>query len=554
MKSDNQDAYSLSPMVLFRPACALLTLGLGIGAAVQAQGASPSPYGDPAAVVSPYPAGEIPCSGASIDSIKMAELEQLKWSIPRDSLIREVWRNQPSPLATPRVFRGLQPLRRPHFTVPEYRFRMRRSRGYDADRYAGILYAEPILEEDLEEGDELLSISPADTVVASRPRPYIEWDDVPQPILQDESEQGAGTCMEEEPLPDPTQFVAPAWIRARRDAQAISDEMAYVMMMTDPTDIGYLYWQLPVAPQVKDDPREYSRYLMHHAMPIVNVADAVLPKSEQRRVYWLHTVGSALQFSQAYISDNWYQGGNDYLALLFNFNWDVALNTVYKPNLMFTSSLSYKLAVNSNSKEALHHYSISQDALQYNLKAGLKAFRKWFYSFNLQFKTQIFNTYPADSPDMTAAFLSPADLNMGLGMTYNTEALSNRLKLSVSVSPISYNLKTCINHRIDPALFNIEPGRKTRSEIGSNAEATLSWDITSNISWKSRMFLFTDYHYFQADWENTFTFNITRFLSTQFYIHPRYDSSTIFGASDWHYWQLKEILSFGLSYTFSTKP
>ena len=139
-------------------------------------------------------------------------------------------------------------------------------------------------------------------------------------------------------------------------------------------------------------------------------------------------------------------------------------------------------------------------------------------------------------------------------MTYNTEALQKRLKLSVSISPISYNLKTCLNDRIDPAQFNIEPGRHTRSEIGSNTEVNLNWDITPNISWKSRLFLFSDYHYFQADWENTFTFNINRFLSTQFYLHPRFDSSADFSATKWHYWQLKEILSFGLSYTFSTKP
>lgn len=526
-----------------------MILGLGLGlAAASSHAASPSPYGDPQAVVNPYPESAEVCR-AIPDSIMEMDLETLKWSIPQDSLIREVWKHQPSPLATPSVYRGPRLLRRPHFTLPEYKFRMQRRRGYDADRYAGILYAEPILEEELEDGDELLSISSSDTIVPARPAPYIEWDDVEVTMEPDSAEPYMT-----EPDRNPAEYVTPAWITARLKAQDIYDEMAYVAMMGNPAEIDFLYWKLPEAPQLKDDRKRYSEYLMRHSMPSVDVADAFLPKSTQKRVYWLHTVGSSLQFSQAYISDNWYQGGNDYLALLFNFNWDVALNTVYRPNLMFTSALSYKLAVNSNSKDALHRYSISQDVLQYNLKAGVKAFNKWFYSFNLQFKTQIFNTYPADSPDLTSAFLSPADLNMGLGMTYNTEARHKTLKLSVSVSPISYNLKACMSNRLDPVLFNIEPGHKTRSEIGSNAEATLNWDITSNISWKSRMFLFTDYHYFQADWENTFTFNITRFLSTQFYIHPRFDSSTVFGASDWHYWQLKEILSFGLSYTFSTKP
>ena len=37
----------------------------------------------------------------------------------------------------------------------------------------------------------------------------------------------------------------------------------------------------------------------------------------------------------------------------------------------------------------MHKYNISEDIFQWNMKAGVKAFKKWFYSFNLQFKTQM---------------------------------------------------------------------------------------------------------------------------------------------------------------------
>lgn len=513
----------------------LIAVAITLVSASAAHAAGVSPYGEPGSIISPYPEAQeyTPLRADSITAYAAINPD----SIAPDPLIREVCRNSPVPFRAPAVFREARILTLPEIRLPKWQFRMPRRRGYDADRFAGITYAAPILSSELEEGDEVLSISDNDTIVWNLHDPLTydsgEWEEVQPPVFV---------------------YDTPRWISLRKAVQRQSLDLEYVAMMLRPESIRYLYSHLPVPPKIKDDRSSYSQYLMHRFMPTVDVSDAVLPHQAQQRVYWLHTVGSSLQFSQAYISDNWYQGGNDYLALLFNFNWDVALNTVYHPNLMFTSSLSYKLAVNSNSREALHRYSISQDAFQYNLKAGVKAFRKWFYSFNLQFKTQIFNTYPADSPDLTSAFLSPADLNMGLGMTYNTDAMRKTLQLSVSVSPISYNLKACMSDRIDHAQFNILPGRHTRSEVGSNAEATLSWDITPNISWKSRMFLFTDYHYFQADWENTFTFNINRFLSTQFYIHPRYDSSTLFGASKWHYWQLKEILSFGLSYTFSTKP
>ncbi|MDE6444449.1 MAG: hypothetical protein K2K64_08550, partial [Muribaculaceae bacterium] len=69
----------------------------------------------------------------------------------------------------------------------------------------------------------------------------------------------------------------------------------------------------------------------------------------------------------------------------------------------------------------------------------------------------------------------------------------------------------------------------------------------------TRVFLFTDYSYFLSDWENTMNFEINRFLSTQIYAHLRYDTSTE-SLTKWKHFQLREVLSFGLTYTFSTKP
>ncbi len=467
-----------------------------------------------------------------------ARLASSMAEVSRDEVVERYYGHTYPATGSPLVFKGLRYLPLRVVELPEYKFRMNAKAGaYDTDRFAGILYSEPLDATLLEEGDELLSISPADTIAEA--------------ALAHRS-----AVRPDEEMAEPPAFnVKPGWLRVMQEDYRMRGDMEYRYMMQYPERISYAYWQLPVPPKLADDDMSLQAMLMRQNLPMIKADEAMLPDTEQRRVHWLHTFNTGLQFSQAYISHNWYQGGNDYLALLFNFNWDVALNTVFHPDLLFTSNLVYKLAVNSNSSDALHKYSISQDPLQYNLKMGVKAFKKWFYSFTLQFKTQFFNAFPADSYVMSSSFLSPADLNMGLGMTYNLSKRHDTLKFSASIAPISYNLKACMNtRRVDPTQFNIEAGRHTRSEFGSNAELTLNWDITSNISWKSRVFLFTDYHYFQADWENTFNFNITRFLSTQLYLHPRYDSSGDFAASKWHYWMLKEILSFGLSYTFSTKP
>ncbi|MDE6097087.1 MAG: DUF3078 domain-containing protein [Muribaculaceae bacterium] len=389
-------------------------------------------------------------------------------------------------------------------------------------------------------------------------RQLIEDLDILQ--ISDDSIPSPGMAMEiilEEPTPDYSQLtgdVTPKWLRDALDSYRIQEDFMYGLMVTEPSTIDYSYWDLPVPPRLRDDDVTFAGYIRRMNLPELDPEKgAVLPEDNLRRIHWLHNVGAAMQFSQAYVSKNWYQGGNNHLALLFNFNWNVQLNQVYHPNLLFQSALSYKLGLNSTPQDEVHAYSISEDVLQYNLNTGLKAFKKWFYSFNLQFKTQILRNYEQNSMTRKASFLSPGDFNLGLGMAYSHQNQKKTLQLTATVSPLSYNLKTCITDKIDHAQFNIGPNRHTRSEIGSNGEFNMIWQITPNINYKTRIFLFTDYDYFLADWENTMSFAINKFLSTQIYIHMRYDTSTeIFNS--WKHFMLREILSFGLTYTFSTKP
>lgn len=345
----------------------------------------------------------------------------------------------------------------------------------------------------------------------------------------------------------------PKWLSDAMRAQRIQQELEYRYMIWHPKRIDYAYWDLPVPPRLPEEDKSYAGYLKRMHISIAPMK-ADLQGAEIGKRHWLHYFNTSLQFSQSYQSSNWYQGGNNYLALLFNFTWNVDLNTVFHPNLLFQSALNYKLGINSNPSESMHSYSISQDNLQYNLKAGLKAFKHWFYSFNLQLKTPMFRAYPADSGTRQASFLSPGSLNLGLGMTYDLVNAKKTFKLSASISPLSYNLKTCIDKDVEHEQYGIKPWRSTASDVGSNVEANMRWQITPDILWTSRLFLFTNYDYFLGEWEHTFNFNINRFLSTQIYLHPRFDSSSEFNSSKWHYWMFKEVLSFGLSYTFSTKP
>lgn len=324
-------------------------------------------------------------------------------------------------------------------------------------------------------------------------------------------------------------------------------------LMRHPQHVTYLAWTLPEPPRLLPTEDNTDEFLIADVAVDTEAAPVPVQLDDVKRANWLHKTDASLQFSQAYLSPNWYQGGSNNLSLLINLLWDVRLNEVYHPSLLFESTLSYKLGLYSTPQDSVHNYSVSEDLLQYNMKFGIRARSKWFYSFTTQFKTQLLNNYGENSTVRKAAFMSPGELNLGLGMTYSTTGRKGKLKFNVSLAPVSYNLKTCLNRQVDPTQFSIKAGRKTQSQVGSSAEATLQWSITSNISWRSRMFLFTNYDDFQGDWENTFNFAVNRFLSTQIYAHLRYDTSSEPVRKSWRHWMFKEILSFGFRYTFSTK-
>lgn len=347
--------------------------------------------------------------------------------------------------------------------------------------------------------------------------------------------------------------VLPSWLTENIRSRNMMSELIYTRMIEDPSFIEYKYWALPEPPKLPEDDPSFFAYLKKLDLPVPEQKKEEFQLHDIEKRHWLHIFKSGIQFSQAYISPNWYQGGNNHLALLVDLLWDVSLNQVYHPNLMFHNTVSYKLGLNSTPQDKYHKYAISEDLFQWNLRFGIKAFKKWFYSFTTQFKTQFLNNYPQDSKVRTASFLSPGDLNIGLGMTYSTTNKNKNLKFNASIAPVSYNLKTCIDRNVDPTQFNIAVGKRFQNEIGSNAELTMEWKWAKNITYKSRLFLFSNYKYFQGDWENTISFNINRFLSTQIYIHARYDTSTEISNQKWKHFMLKEILSFGFAYAFSTK-
>lgn len=343
------------------------------------------------------------------------------------------------------------------------------------------------------------------------------------------------------------------WINDNLFQSSLIRQARQAFIVNNPDAVLYNEATLPEPPRkfiASIDP-ETAKIVMAEAPSTVAPKHELEVKFEKR--HWLKKFSGTVQFSQAYVSPNWYQGGNNNLNVLINGFYNVKLNPAYHPKWLFETTVQYKLGMNNAPDDSLRNYSISEDLFQFNMLTGFKANKHWYYSTNVAFKTQFLNNYKSNTHDLKAAFLSPGELNVGVGMTYNIVNPKKTFTFDASISPFSWNMKTCINHRMDETAYGIKPGRKTVSEIGSSGEGKLYWQICDNISLRSRLFVFTDYEYVQSDWENTLSFAINRFLTTQILVHMRYDSSTPRAEdSEWHKFQLKEILSFGFAYSFSS--
>ena len=345
-----------------------------------------------------------------------------------------------------------------------------------------------------------------------------------------------------------------SWLVAAQDKRRHVERVRYETIVRHPDLVPYNVKALPEPPKeyvITPNPAQSRLDIATTEGP---VADP-LPVVESRVIKmrnWLHTLKASLHFTQAYVSENWYQGGENNMNVLTDIQWDVNLNPKTHPNYLFKNRLHYKLGMMTAHSDTLRNYTVNEDNLQFTSTFGYKAVKNWYYSATLLFKTQFFNNYKPNTNTMSAAFLSPGELNVGLGMTYSYKDKEEIKELSLSFAPLSYNLKMCRDIKdLDPVSFGMKPGHHTKSSFGSNFEGKATWKIHPNVVWTTRLYAFTNYEYMQGDWESTFDFTITRHLNAQVYTHLRYDKSRPWDA-DWRYWQFKEILSLGLTYRFAT--
>lgn len=278
-------------------------------------------------------------------------------------------------------------------------------------------------------------------------------------------------------------------------------------------------------------------------MPMPFTLEREVKKKEND--FWTFKGNLSLQFSQYYVTDNWYKGGTSNATFLNIFEYDIK----YKKNrLAWENRFDVKIGFYNTAEDTIRAFRVNNDVFKIDSKLGYqtKWSKKAYYSAAVEFNTSLFKGYKkTNSNDVVTSFLSPSRLFMSAGLDYKHNKNAN-----IRVAPVAYKVIFLMPHSdIDPLTVGLDSTELSKGYPGFMIQGKLDWKFNKEIQITSNFDLFSSYNCrnIEFDWETVGKFIINRFLSTRLSLIMRYDNTP---KNEKAKIQIQEQLSFGFSYHF----
>ena len=267
---------------------------------------------------------------------------------------------------------------------------------------------------------------------------------------------------------------------------------------------------------------------------------------------WTLKGNGSVGFTQTSLS-NWAKGGESALAALIISKYTANYS---KPKVKWENSAEFRYGVSKSKSRGLEK---NDDKIELQSRFGLSAFKKWFYSAESNFRTQIANGYVfPDKVNPISAFMAPGFLTFSLGLDYKPNK-DFSLFLSPLTSKTTYIRDTVL---IKPSKFGLVPGTKKLMEPGLIIKANWHKKLSENINYDTKGEFFNNYmypfHKMAFEWEQVLLMEVNRFINVRIMTQMIYDYNTKFPIYDGAgkvtgqkpKLQFEELFTIGFAYKF----
>ena len=193
----------------------------------------------------------------------------------------------------------------------------------------------------------------------------------------------------------------------------------------------------------------------------------------------------------------------------------------------------------------------SDDRIDLLSKYGYQIADKWYATGLFNFRSQFSAGYSYDKDvngaevkTLTSKFLAPAYVLLSLGAEYKPNSY-----FSVFISPITERWVIVSDDSLSAlGAYGVDPGKKSRNELGAFLSAQFNKEIMKNVTYKSRFDAFANYKDNPGNidifWTNILAMKVNKYLSANIALDFLYDDDAIARL------QIRQILGVGFSATF----
>lgn len=264
--------------------------------------------------------------------------------------------------------------------------------------------------------------------------------------------------------------------------------------------------------------------------------------------YWSTSGRVELKFTQNYVSGNWFQGGESNKTMLGQLDFD--LNYDDKDRITFRTHFDVDLGFATTKADTLHSFKTNTDRLRIESTLGYKMVKNLDITMKVKLESQSLPNYPTNNPDFVSNFMAPFDANFSVGINY--KPTWKKFRMEIFCAPLSaYNYRF-VRYGDLTSRYGIRKGRHHKEDFGTQFIVTVPRQkIMKLVEWYSRAELYTNYARTFFQWENSFNVSLNRYLTASLSLHARFDDSAPRLYDDeYGYWQIKELMTLGVTYSW----